>query len=68
MTDERSLCLGFSFTSDISMFKKSLPKLNFYNAMSRFLDIQTYYLMAVMKQKGGHQIGLSKVVELVLAA
>lgn len=29
-TDERSLCLGFAFGSDTSMFKQSLPQMNFY--------------------------------------
>ena len=29
-TDERSLCLGFAFGSDTSMFKQSLPKMSFY--------------------------------------
>lgn len=38
-SDQRSLCIGFSFTSDISMFNKSLPAMDFYKYFARFLDI-----------------------------
>ena len=62
-TDERSLCLGFAFGSDTSMFKESLPKMNFFKAFARFLDVQTYW-QAIKKEK--NQIGLAKVVEGIL--
>ena len=42
-TDERTLCLGFAFGSDTSMFKESLPEMNFFKRFSRFLDVQTYW-------------------------
>ena len=38
-TDERSLCLGFAFGSDTSMFKDSLPGMSFYMQFARFLDV-----------------------------
>jgi len=38
-TDERSLCIGFAFGSDTSMFKESLPKMQFFKRFSRFLDV-----------------------------
>jgi len=59
-TNENSLCLGFSFGSDTSMFKNSLPQMSFYKRFARFLDVQTYW-QAVKQEK--NQIGLAKVVE-----
>lgn len=59
-TDERSLCLGFAFGSDTSMFKESLPEMQFFKMFKRFLDCQTYW-QAIKKEK--NQIGLAKVVE-----
>ena len=41
--DERSLCLGFAFGSDTSMFKESMPHMNFFKKFARFLDVQTYW-------------------------
>ena len=38
-TDERSLCLGFAFGSDTSMFKESLSEMNFFKRFARFLDV-----------------------------
>ena len=62
-TDDRSLCLGFAFGSDTSMFKESLPSMNFFKTFARFLDVQTYW-QAINKEK--NQIGLAKVVTTVL--
>ena len=42
-TDERSLCIGFSFGSDTSMFKESLPQMEFFKKFARFLDVQDYW-------------------------
>ena len=61
-TDDRSLCLGFAFASDTSMFKQSLPNMNFFKRFARFLDIQTYW-QAIKKEK--NQTGLAKVVEVI---
>ena len=61
-TDERTLCIGFSFGSDTSMFKDSMPQMEFYKRFARFLDVQTYW-MEITKEK--NQIGLAKVVEKV---
>ena len=38
-TDEATLCLGFAFSSDTTMFKESLPQMHFYEKFARFLDI-----------------------------
>jgi len=38
-TDDRSLCIGFAFGSDTSMFKSSLPEMNFFKKFARFLDV-----------------------------
>ena len=62
-TDEQSLCLGFAFGSDTSMFKESLSEMNFFKRFTRFLDVQTYW-QAINKEK--NQIGLAKVVETIL--
>jgi len=61
-TDERSLCLGFSFGSDTSMFKESFPQMSFFKKFARFLDVQTYW-SAINLEK--NQIGLAKVVQTV---
>lgn len=42
-TDEATLCLGFAFSSDTSMFRDSLPQMHFYERFARFLDIQSYW-------------------------
>ena len=42
-TDERSLCLGFAFGSDTSMFRDSLPRMTFFLRFARFLDVQFYW-------------------------
>ena len=38
-TDGRTLSIGFSFSSDMSMFDKSVPQMSFYKHFVRFLDI-----------------------------
>ena len=38
--DDRSLCLGFSFGSDLSMFKNTLPQMQFHKRIAHLLDIQ----------------------------
>ena len=38
-TDERTLSLGFAFSSDTNMFNESLPGMNFFKRFARFLDI-----------------------------
>lgn len=48
-TDERSLCLGFAFSSDTTMFRDSLPGMHFYERFARFLDVQTYW-QAIQKE------------------
>ena len=63
-TDDRTLCLGFSFSSDYAMLKASLPEMHFYDRFTNFLDIQ-YYWKSVWKSNS--VVGLSKVVEKVLA-
>ena len=62
-TDERTLCIGFSFGSDTSMFHESLPEMQFYTRFARFIDLQDYWKEITKEPK---RIGLAKLVEKVL--
>ncbi len=42
-THEKTIYIGFSFKSDMDVFAKHLPKMNFYKYMRNFIDAQTYY-------------------------
>lgn len=42
-TNERSILIGFSFKSDLDVFAKCLPRMNFYRYMTNFVDAQTFY-------------------------
>lgn len=35
--------LGFSFQSDLQEFAKRIPNMTFYQQVTNFLDVQTYY-------------------------
>ena len=57
-THENTLCIGFSFRSDLDMFAQFFPTMQFYKKFSKFVDVQEYY----MKLHGlDNQIGLAKV-------
>jgi len=62
-TNEKTICIGFSFKSDMDVFAKHLPKMNFYKYMRNFIDAQTYYSKVFV---AGQQTGLAKVASEVL--
>ena len=62
-THEKTVCIGFSFKSDMDVFAKHLPKMNFYKYMRNFIDAQTYYSKVLI---AGQQTGLAKVAAEVL--
>jgi len=55
--------VGFSFGSDIDMFMRGHPQLNFYRYIRRFIDAQNYYARV---WGAPVQTGLSKVADKVL--
>ena len=62
-THERTICVGFSFKSDMDVFAKHLPRMNFYKYMRNFIDAQTYYSKVFV---AAQQTGLAKVAKEVL--
>ena len=42
-THDKTICIGFSFKSDMDVFAKHLPRMNFYKYMRNFIDAQTYF-------------------------
>ena len=62
-TNEKTICIGFSFKSDIDLFAKHLPNMKFYKYMHNFIDAQTYYSKVFV---AGQQTGLAKVASEVL--
>jgi ribonuclease D len=63
-THEKTIYIGFSFKSDMDVFAKHLPKMNFYKYMRNFIDAQTYYSKVYV---AGQQTGLAKVAKEVLS-
>jgi len=61
-SDKESVVVGFSFTSDIQVFVKYLPKMKFYRHIASFIDGQTYF--GLVYQEGG-MMGLAKVSQRV---
>ena len=57
-----TICVGFSFHSDLSVFSKSLPSMQFFRNFTNYLDLQSYY-QTISDQK---QLGLAKVADQVL--
>jgi hypothetical protein len=41
--NNKSIVVGFAFHSDIDMFAKSFPKMQFYRYIKNFVDAQTYF-------------------------
>ena len=62
-TFERTICIGFAFKSDLDVFGKHLPRMNFYKYIHNFIDAQTYYSRVCV---AGQQTGLAKVAKEVL--
>ena len=42
-THQESLCLGFSFRSDLEVFQRHFAEMNFYRSIANFVDVQTYF-------------------------
>ena len=59
-THEESLCLGFSFRSDLEVFSGHFADMNFYKSMTNFVDVQTYFGKVCISSS---QNGLAKVVQ-----
>ena len=57
-THENTLCIGFSFRSDLEMFAQFFPAMQFYKKFSKFVDVQEYYMKLYELD---NQIGLAKV-------
>mmetsp|Transcript_34712 Transcript_34712/g.45654 ORF Transcript_34712/g.45654 Transcript_34712/m.45654 type:complete len:101 (+) Transcript_34712:1915-2217(+) len=42
-THQESLCIGFSFKSDLDVFARHFPTMKFYKLFTNFIDAQTYF-------------------------
>jgi len=62
-TNETSVNIGFSFKSDMDVFAKYLPKMQFFRLFRNFIDLQTYYARVAI---AGQQTGLAKVAKDIL--
>ena len=65
-TDSRSLSLGFAFSNDMALFKRTLPEMKFFERFANFLDIDQFYFKA--RNKDITTIGLKTVVLNILGA
>ena len=57
-THSDTLCIGFSFHSDLDMFEQFFPSMSFYKKFTNFIDVQSYYMKI---HELDNQIGLAKV-------
>ena len=57
-THTDTLCIGFSFKSDLEMFNQFFPAMTFYKKFTNFVDVQDYYMKL---HELDNQIGLAKV-------
>lgn len=57
-TNEKTICIGFSFRSDLEVFAKHFPNMQFYKKFAKFIDVQDYYMKLFELD---NQIGLAKV-------
>ena len=65
-TNKDTVCVGFSFKSDLDVFSKYLPLMNFYKLFANFIDVQSYYSEVCLEKKA--TIGLAKVAKHILDA
>lgn len=63
-TNKDTVCVGFSFQSDLSVFKKHLPLMKFYKLFTNFIDVQSYYSKVCLPEKT--LVGLAKVAKHIL--
>ena len=62
-TNPNSLCIGFSFKSDLDVFARHFPTMQFYKLFKNFIDAQTYYGKVCI---ASNQSGLAKVTKHLL--
>jgi len=62
-TNPDSLCIGFSFKSDLDVFARHFPSMKFYRRFASFIDGQTYYGKVAI---ASNQSGLAKVCKHLL--
>jgi len=62
-TCPESLCIGFSFKSDLDVFARHFPTMKFYKMFINFIDAQTYYGKVCI---ASNQSGLAKVTKHLL--
>jgi len=62
-TNPASLCIGFSFKSDLDVFARHFPNMQFYKLFANFIDAQTFYGKVCISSS---QSGLSKVTKHLL--
>jgi len=59
-TCEKTVCVGFSFNSDLSMFKRAYKTMKFFQNFAHFVDVQSEFGRLIPEKKG---VGLAKVVD-----
>ena len=42
-THPQTLCIGFSFKSDLEIFSRHFPTMKFYKLFANFIDVQSYF-------------------------
>lgn len=62
-THKETLCIGFSFKSDLDVFARHFPTMKFYKLFTNFIDAQTYYGKVCI---ASNQSGLAKVTKHLL--
>jgi len=62
-THPQTLCIGFSFKSDLDVFARHFPTMKFYKLFTNFIDAQTYYGKVCI---ASNQSGLAKVTKHLL--
>ena len=62
-THPETLCIGFSFKSDLDVFARHFPSMKFYKLFTNFIDAQTYYGKVCI---ASNQSGLAKVTKHLL--
>ena len=62
-TNQNTLCIGFSFKSDLDVFARHFPTMKFYKLFVNFIDAQTYYGKVCI---ASNQSGLAKVCKHLL--
>lgn len=59
-TNDKTVCIGFSFKSDLSVFKRAFKEMKFFQNFAHFVDVQDEFGRLNPEKKG---VGLAKVVD-----